>query len=942
MKRFAFCLVGIFLLLSLASAGSFELDEDGSSVEENYLEGDFFRGVLNMSFSEQLNEDFSHNLGDEKTKLIGVLEAMGYVAGEDYECGPVSCKSTYRAYDPEGTKGILLGEEKRLYGFKIESNNPITEINKLEFEVGVYAPIHCVNQIYIDLFDDGTVDFFNTRPYGNVAASGCYEYPYESGKGFITGCFDPEEAENRVFLERDPYCQLMKDIPASGAYGVGGTFKIHQDGGNIGFHLYSADGECELLGSTGMGNLNTGGSPEKLIQTNLTYPTVETFDAFLCVNTDEEFEEDYISILFEDEDELCGMPYVGPPCVTESYDFTADYDLFIKPLGYGYIEELTFDDDLYDDIYGRNLEKDVLDYLNDTYDLDCSGDGCVIPMTLWGQPPEAGASQSINSVDLKYKPRGSGIVADNKIYDLVEKPAEVTSDYLEIFIEELEFEVPDEDGHHTFTLSLGGEEVIEERVNVEIGFSFHVTPRFAFIGRETAFIAKTSKAIAESIWDFDDGTSPVRVSGNSVKHTFTEAGEYGVKVTLIREHSGSGTPKNSSKRFKVVVGRAKESVELTLRELEARIENLESNISTYPGWVGLGISSVIGLDNKKALVETKKQEFESLDNESDEAYVALMNDLLGIELPYRIYTSESGTLPADFGYDGANMAHLEALSEATVEDKEELKAHVFDFMYNHYQTDIYVETISALGEFGETVDLLKTYKITISEIESPGAEPVYLIIGQPKSSITFASGNESFSSTGVSGGTYTDLGSGSFSSVEFMITGLSAPDVENLGVYLSPPATTFELSGGEDDIVKCWFVGEDCEFEEYSYLWSWTGLGILLLVFLIVYILLQTWYKRNYEKHLFPNPNDLYNLLNFIYNSRRNGLKDSDTKKVLKQRNWTGEQVTYAFKKLEGKRTGMWEIPIFKFLENKKVKRELKKKQGGRPLDTRFIKRPNL
>jgi len=33
----------------------------------------------------------------------------------------------------------------------------------------------------------------------------------------------------------------------------------------------------------------------------------------------------------------------------------------------------------------------------------------------------------------------------------------------------------------------------------------------------------------------------------------------------------------------------------------------------------------------------------------------------------------------------------------------------------------------------------------------------------------------------------------------------------------------------------------------------------------------------------------------------------------------------------------MYEIPLFKFIENKKVKKEIEKRQGV-PIDTRFIK----
>ena len=64
--------------------------------------------------------------------------------------------------------------------------------------------------------------------------------------------------------------------------------------------------------------------------------------------------------------------------------------------------------------------------------------------------------------------------------------------------------------------------------------------------------------------------------------------------------------------------------------------------------------------------------------------------------------------------------------------------------------------------------------------------------------------------------------------------------------------------------------------------------------------------------------------------------------KKLLERNWSREQVVYAVKKLDGRRTGMWEIPVFKFLENKKVKMELEKKNPGKPIDARFIKMPKL
>jgi len=52
----------------------------------------------------------------------------------------------------------------------------------------------------------------------------------------------------------------------------------------------------------------------------------------------------------------------------------------------------------------------------------------------------------------------------------------------------------------------------------------------------------------------------------------------------------------------------------------------------------------------------------------------------------------------------------------------------------------------------------------------------------------------------------------------------------------------------------------------------------------------------------------------------------------LKEKGWAGEQIIYAYKKYKGQRTGMWEIPIFKFVEKNRVKKELetRKKIGMR------------
>ena len=111
--------------------------------------------------------------------------------------------------------------------------------------------------------------------------------------------------------------------------------------------------------------------------------------------------------------------------------------------------------------------------------------------------------------------------------------------------------------------------------------------------------------------------------------------------------------------------------------------------------------------------------------------------------------------------------------------------------------------------------------------------------------------------------------------------------------------------------------------------WGWTFFYffILILIALGIYIGLQEWYKRRYESYLFKDSNQLFNLIAFMNIAELQKMKKEDIFARLRQFKWNNEQLTYAWNKLLGKRTGMWEIPILKPYENWKVRQELKKRK---------------
>ena len=89
---------------------------------------------------------------------------------------------------------------------------------------------------------------------------------------------------------------------------------------------------------------------------------------------------------------------------------------------------------------------------------------------------------------------------------------------------------------------------------------------------------------------------------------------------------------------------------------------------------------------------------------------------------------------------------------------------------------------------------------------------------------------------------------------------------------------------------------------------------LLLIIGFIAYIVLQHWYKTKYETYLFKNRNYLFNLITYIHDSKKKGMKDSEIIKKLKKAGWSSEQIAYVMKKYSGKRTGMIEIPIERLL----------------------------
>jgi hypothetical protein len=234
--------------------------------------------------------------------------------------------------------------------------------------------------------------------------------------------------------------------------------------------------------------------------------------------------------------------------------------------------------------------------------------------------------------------------------------------------------------------------------------------------------------------------------------------------------------------------------------------------------------------------------------------------------------------------------------------------------------------------------------LTIEIIPEGDIDELYLVINGDINKIKLK--NSDFKSTESTDGQsigikLSELTRGTLTRIEFLYPG--EIDVTNLPIYVSPDPNEFSENivntGDCNNNGKC-EDGENYKNCNDCKPWGMALLFLIILIFvaLVVYIVMQEWYKRHYEGYLFTNRSQLFNLINFMHNASNQGVKKLEIFSKLKEQGWNNEQMEYAWKKFRGERVGMWEIPVFKWFENKQVKEELMKRNpsvGKGPLNSK-------
>tara|TARA_Y100000310_G_scaffold339060_1_gene430565 strand:- start:2532 stop:5210 length:2679 start_codon:yes stop_codon:yes gene_type:complete len=886
-------LASIFLIVSLifVVGASSEFD-DFQIFGIEYAGGDVISGSFNLSFADEENNNFGNSFSDEEMSLLDFLEAGQFVRGQDndYYCSPSNCEKGYTSSNGEVSKSFtVVPGEKYLLGLVFSGKDVVVRDDEFTLDVSSSVGTSNFNQLVIDLFNDGSIDFLNKNYIDDAFTSKDY------------GCFSDSESDEEVDIPEDPfqpYCEKIT-MPVASAYKVGANIKDSTTGvGEIKMEIYDYNDSSSPLGSCTL-PVHPGGTVE--LDCIVEYAARAQFDSFVCIYSDN---GDYR--IRTDSTAVCGMQVPD-----SNQDFQLDYEIFGQALKYDSLDT-TFNEDLYQDLGNEGtLSFALQDYIDSSYGGQCDPE-CVVPLKMFGINQDA----TLDNFQVKYDAIGKTGATSTKLYDIEENDFIISSNGTLVGrMDWLNISVPDFSGTKNFELEYDGSLIFDELISIETGFTFDVNPKTVLIGSETEFKVAYTGNITKSNWDFGDGAS-LKNQGKEVVHRYDMQGNYELEVEVFAKN------KSSKKKFTVIVGSPKESAQRLLNEYDTRVSNLSSQLTGFGPFVQIEVEKQVDVVNYKLAVDREKESFDLA--LVDEDYLDIIDNLLVLSVPSSIYVASSGRLPAAVSYEFIDVGYAEELNNVDHDDFA-LKQAIIEWINMNYGVEVEFEEVVALDDFGEQT-LLTKFRVLLSK---KGEDTGNLYIDYPLESLIF---KEGYGQKQIGGsGTFIDL-SDEGNDVEFLI--LDSVEVEDLGIYIAPDVSRFNVEEGE-------ILGPGEGGKPFPWGWVLLWLAVIVIGTLILYVILQEWYKRHYERYLFKNKDDLYNLVNFIYNGRSSGLKDAQVRSKLGKAGWTGEQIRYGFKKIDGKRTGMWEIPLFKFFENKKVEKEIQKRQR-KPVDVRFIKRPSI
>ena len=895
MNKNLFLLIVALLAINLVSA-TLELGNLSHDIEDTYIPGTALKGWVNFSMDEEPANTLISAF-DNSITIEDLLDAndVSCTFPNPYECTclPSDCQPGYNTIGSgESTKTYSINHlQSEVFGIKIDKN--VSVVSDFRFNVSSNAPSSCTNPLLVDLLDDGSIDLRIT----NVIDETCFiQDPW--------GCFNPDEISGSTPIGTTSLCEKIT-VPSAKGFKIGA---VVNGTGTASFIMGINANECEIN--------NVDSSGEISCNVILESETEPNRELEVCIRAQEGISEDRYRINFEDNN-TCGF--------IDNNDKTPhDYEIFAKPLKYAAPGNIGFYDELFDD--ETNLSSQVFSYLERRYAATCDND-CIIPIRI-----HSGVNQIITvkdifmDYDINFNNPLDSVATT--IYDINSTEVLYTTPFIEYNLDDLELFTPLSTSDDTFELTIGDESIENNFSLLNISGVSNIIPTSVAALVKTRFYALTSgNENLTYTWNFGDNSQIQSTSKNSIEHIYATTGSYQLSVNIT---NSAGT---TSKTVSVSVVAPFDAINTTISDYRSKLKAIDDKIFLLSEIIKERVSKVIDTADLVSAINRIEEKYKLLFETESEELVKLMKQLNELNIPESFDTSQE--IKSSSFIQSSSRLDLDLVGEFGAGSVEFEKSDAYPnairlWLEENLDINIESETYAFYLVDGTEQTAVTHVKMTLTPKRA--TDEFYMIIEGDTNSIKFIGDYaEREIDPNHFGITIRDLQPETTQTIEFLHPEKIEP--VNPPVFVSPEFRFLELgfSAGvcnNDGICNNNENYNNCRSDCKPVTRTIIFLIILLIVAFIIYIALQEWYKRNYEKHLFRSPSELFNLITFMGNGMNQKLSKSQIFEQLKKRKWSNEQLNYAWKRVNNKRTGMFEIPIFSYFEKKKMKKEMAKRKA--------------
>ncbi len=865
----------IFVLVFCLGVVSAEVTVHNYSVKGAYAPSDVLEGMINLSISD-IDYDSKLTTDSGKEMLLGdFLSANGIILSE--VCSPSDCSGSYATSASGSTaKSFSVSAGTPISaGFVLSGDN--IQISGLSFDIASDFPIGQILPLKIQFFEDSTwnYDIFSD------------EY---SQKNY--GCYDATVGVPGPPIITSSYCEKIS-ILESGSLRIGAKVDAADDK-ELKMVIYSDTGGASVADC-----LFNPSSEEDCV----VYPEETVFDEgeyYFCVEAEEA--TGYHLYVEESSGTNCGFIYPN------AANMVRDYGIFVKTAKYADASLATISD------FSSYLTS-AEDLISSRYSNNCSDD-CILPLKI------SGVSQSleISNVAITYV-SDDGDGQENKIYPLSIAPA--TVDYTgELDLELLDFELSDED--EDFVLYLGSTKIIDKKLNIlpapVINSVYPTNPPAGIPVTFYADIEFKSNATLSYKWDFGDGTKETTFNPQVV-HTYNDLKNYTLKLNVS---AGGNLTKVAT--FQIEGVNPEAAVNATIANKRKSLNNAIKEVNAMPAWYQSAIEKTINMsyydDELKRIEKARDSAYD------EEGFLKVAKSLYALDVPATVYVSDQSQSPLMTDLNDIDPEPVQMIGGGSSEENlDGYKNPILRWQSEFVDSTISIEKISSVSSSGTRSNVLVAYSVSVTPNDVGES---YFIIGKDRGDLYFkedAGARKEGSSTAII------LESGETKNFDFYYTGS-----EDASLFVSPKLGVLVVNADIDTTCnsnnRCEKdLGENSDNcrHDCKPVWRMIIYLILALVFvLILYTVLQVWYKTRYERFLFSDRRLLFNLVMFITNARARGMSDDQIYKMLAKNGWSSERINYALRKSRGVRTGMYEIiPIEKLFAGVRNRGAKKKALAG-------------